>query len=138
MLPLPLPLQAPILHPLSAEAPPLEPPPILLVATSDGALRAYAFGHLDRPGRAGLAAAALPVEPLPAVLPPAWAAALQVRGRAGRACAWAVASTQPSPVAACHVCVYVWGAWHNDALARCKLARMARRPPCVPGRMAAV
>ncbi|KXZ47877.1 hypothetical protein GPECTOR_32g490 [Gonium pectorale] len=60
----------PLPHPLSSEKPPLTPPPVLLVATSDGALRVYAFGHLDlqAPVRPGPDA----VVPLPAQ-PPAWA-----------------------------------------------------------------
>ncbi|GLC33306.1 hypothetical protein PLESTB_000348000 [Pleodorina starrii] len=62
---------SPLPHPLSAEKPALAPPPVLLILTSDGALRVYGFGHLDlaAPLRPGADA----VMPLPANLP-GWAA----------------------------------------------------------------
>ena len=60
----------PIPNPLNAEKPPLTPPPVLLVATSDGVLRVYGFGHeeLSSPVRPGPDS----VVPVPAA-PPAWA-----------------------------------------------------------------
>ncbi|EFJ44679.1 hypothetical protein VOLCADRAFT_94982 [Volvox carteri f. nagariensis] len=37
----------PLPNPLSAEKPPLVPPPVLLILTSDGVLRVYGFGHVE-------------------------------------------------------------------------------------------
>ncbi|GFR47343.1 hypothetical protein Agub_g8876, partial [Astrephomene gubernaculifera] len=59
-----LPLE-PLPHPLNPEQPPLTPPPVVLVVTSDGALRVYGFGHLDlaaqlRPGADAVRQAELP------------------------------------------------------------------------------
>lgn len=69
-------------HPTNPEAPSLTPPPVLLVATSDAALRVYGFGHLDlipqqRPRPGPGQALPLPQQP------PAWAQEALAAGQAG-------------------------------------------------------
>lgn len=69
-------VQGTIPHPLSTEKEDLAPTPLLLVATSDAALRFFCFGHFEKQEVLTHAPAALPAGA------PAWASAAAGAGAA--------------------------------------------------------